>query len=148
MIPHSYEVPAAVLLVLGGALSCFAGYRLFKITLGIYGFILGAMLASSTMGVSNTTGMIAAAIIGGIAGAVAGNQVGHGNGRNLATIVGAAGGALGGLAVEGKVRETKHWDTVVRLDDGTTQTLRSDAQPFWRGGERVRLLDGKLSPAS
>jgi len=70
MLPHAYELPAAVLLVLGGALSCFAGYRLFKIVLGIYGFILGAMLASSTMGVSNTTGMIVAALVGGLAGAL------------------------------------------------------------------------------
>jgi len=70
MLPHSYQLPAAVLLALGGALSCFAGYRLFKLTLAIYGFIFGAMLASSTMGVSNTTGMIAAAIVGGIVGAL------------------------------------------------------------------------------
>jgi len=70
MLPHSYEVPAALLLALAGALSCFAGYRLFKLTLAIYGFIFGAMLASSTMGVSNTTGMIVAAIIGGAIGAL------------------------------------------------------------------------------
>jgi len=70
MLPHSYELPVAVLLVLGGALSCFAGYRLFKIVLAIYGFILGAMLASSMMGVSNTTGMAAAALLGGVAGAL------------------------------------------------------------------------------
>ncbi|HEV3058828.1 MAG TPA: DUF4203 domain-containing protein [Vicinamibacterales bacterium] len=70
MLPHSYELPAAVLLVLGGALSCFAGYRLFKITLAIYGLIFGAMLASSTMGASNTTGMIVAALAGGIVGAL------------------------------------------------------------------------------
>src|SRR5690242_2568483 len=70
MLPHSYQLPAAVLLVLGGALACFAGYRLFKIVLGIYGFILGAMLASSMMGASNTAGMIAAALVGGIAGAL------------------------------------------------------------------------------
>ena len=70
MLPHSYEVPAAILLVLGGALSCFAGYRLFKIVLGLYGFILGAMLASSMMGTSNTTGMIVGALVGGIAGAL------------------------------------------------------------------------------
>ena len=43
MLPHSYELPAAILLVLGGALSCFAGYRLFKIVLAILGAI-GAML--------------------------------------------------------------------------------------------------------
>ena len=70
MLPHSYEVPAAFLLVLGGALSCVAGYRLFRIVLGIYGFVLGAMLASSAMGVTNTTGMIVAALVGGVCGAL------------------------------------------------------------------------------
>jgi hypothetical protein len=70
MLPHSYELPAAILLVLGGALACFAGYRLFKIVLGIYGFIFGALLASSAMGVSNTTGMLLAALAGGIVGAL------------------------------------------------------------------------------
>jgi hypothetical protein len=70
MLPHSYELPAAILLVLGGALSCFAGYRLFKIVLGIYGFVIGAMLASSMMGITNTTGMIVAALVGGLAGAL------------------------------------------------------------------------------
>jgi hypothetical protein len=69
MLPHSYELPVALLLVLGGTLSCFAGYRLFKITLAIYGFIIGAMLTSSMMGSSNTTGMIVSAILGGFAGA-------------------------------------------------------------------------------
>lgn len=70
MLPPSYELPAAILLVLGGALACFAGYRLFRLVLAIYGFLLGAMLASSTMGVSNTAGMIVAAIVGGLAGAL------------------------------------------------------------------------------
>ena len=69
MLPHAYELPAAILLVLGGAISCFAGYRLFKIVLGIYGFVLGAMLASSAMGATNTTGMIVAALVGGVCGA-------------------------------------------------------------------------------
>jgi hypothetical protein len=70
VLPHSYQLPAAILLVLGGALSCFAGYRLFKIVLGIYGFVLGAMLASSAMGVTNTTGMIVASLVGGVCGAL------------------------------------------------------------------------------
>ena len=69
MLPHSYELPVALLLVLGGTLSCFAGYKLFKITLAIYGFIIGAMLVSSMMGSSNTTGMIVSAVLGGFAGA-------------------------------------------------------------------------------
>lgn len=70
MLPHAYQGPAAVLLVLGGALACFAGYRLFRTVLAIYGFILGAMLASSMMGATNTVGMIVAALVGGVAGAL------------------------------------------------------------------------------
>jgi len=70
MLPHVYEVPAAIVLILGGALACFAGYRLFRIVLGVYGFILGAVLASSLMGVGNNVGMIAAAIVGGLIGSV------------------------------------------------------------------------------
>ena len=70
MLPQSYQLPAVILLLLSGALTCFAGYRLFRVVLAIYGFILGAMLASSVMGISNTAGMILAALLGGIAGAL------------------------------------------------------------------------------
>ena len=70
MLPHGYEQPAAVLLLLGGVLACFAGHRLFRIVLGIYGFIIGAMVASSIVGVTNTTGMLVAAGIGGLLGSV------------------------------------------------------------------------------
>jgi hypothetical protein len=70
MLPHAYEAPAAIVLVLGGALACFAGYRLFRVVLAIYGFIVGAMLASSVMGITNTLGMVVAALIGGLVGAL------------------------------------------------------------------------------
>lgn len=70
MLPHGFEQPTAVALLIGGALACFAGYRLFRIVLGIYGFILGAMIASSVVGVTNTTGMLLTAVIGGLAGSV------------------------------------------------------------------------------
>jgi len=70
MLPQAYGVPASVVLVLGGALACFAGYRLFRLVLAIYGFILGAMLASSIVGAGNNLAMIGAAILGGVAGSV------------------------------------------------------------------------------
>jgi hypothetical protein len=70
VLPHAYELPAAVVLVLAGTLTCFAGYRLFKLVLGIYGFIIGAAFASSLVAASNTIGMIVAALVGGVAGAV------------------------------------------------------------------------------
>ena len=70
MLPASFQTPAAILLVLGGLLSCFAGYRVFRIVLGMYGFIIGALLASSAMGTEQTLWMVGAAIVGGLIGAL------------------------------------------------------------------------------
>jgi hypothetical protein len=55
MLPASYQLPAAVILVAGGALACFFGYRLFRTVLGIYGFILGALIATSVLGPTETS---------------------------------------------------------------------------------------------
>ena len=84
------------------------------------------------------------AVGGGIAGAVIGHNIGDHN--KLVTILGAAGGALLGNHIEKQARATKHWELNVRLDNGTTQTIRSDTQPFWHQGDRVRLLHGELRP--
>lgn len=70
MLPPAYELPGAILLILTGAVACVAGYRLFRLILGVYGFIFGAMMASSVMGITNTTGMIGAGIVGGLVGAL------------------------------------------------------------------------------
>ena len=70
MLPPPYGILADIALVGGGAVACFAGYRLFRVVLAIYGFVLGALLASSMLGVTNTTGMIVAALVGGICGAL------------------------------------------------------------------------------
>jgi hypothetical protein len=70
MLPASYELAAALLLTAGGLIACMAGYRLFRIVLAIYGFVLGAVIASSIVGPTNTIGMIGAALGGGLAGAL------------------------------------------------------------------------------
>jgi hypothetical protein len=69
MLPASYQLPAAAVLLLGGIVACFFGYRLFRIVLAIFGFIIGALAASSVFGTSDTGPMLAAAAIGGLAGA-------------------------------------------------------------------------------
>ena len=69
MIPSSYQVPAAIVLLLGGIVSCFFGYRMFRLVLAIFGFILGALAASSVFGASDTTWMLIAAAVGGLVGA-------------------------------------------------------------------------------
>lgn len=70
MLPVAYQVPAAVVLVAGGLLSCFLGYRLFRLVLGIFGFIVGALAASSVFGEGAATAMVVAAVVGGLCGAL------------------------------------------------------------------------------
>jgi outer membrane lipoprotein SlyB len=110
---------------------------------GVLGVVESVREVSTPAKASNGVGPIA----GGIAGAVLGNQVGHGMGRNVATVLGAAAGAFGGKEIEKQARATKSWEISVRLDDGSHQTISSTTAPFWHGGERVRYLDGRLTPA-
>ena len=69
MLPQAYQAPAAALLIAGGLLSCFFGYRLFKFVLGMFGFAVGVLAASSFFGPANTTPMLIAAFVGGLIGA-------------------------------------------------------------------------------
>jgi hypothetical protein len=70
MFPASYHVPAALLLLLGGLLSCFAGNRLFRLVLAIYGFVAGALLTSTVMGAGDPKSTLLAMLIGGVIGAL------------------------------------------------------------------------------
>src|SRR5690242_18966250 len=70
MLPPSFQAPAGMIQVLGGLLACFAGYRVFRVVRGIYGFILGALMTSSAMGADQTWHMVLGAIVGGLIGAV------------------------------------------------------------------------------
>jgi hypothetical protein len=69
MLPASYQMPAAIVLIAGGALACFLGYRLFRIVLGIYGFILGALIATSVLGPTESSITLLTALVGGVVGA-------------------------------------------------------------------------------
>jgi len=70
MLPGQYAVPVAAILLISGIVACFGGYRLFRVVLGIYGFILGAMITTSVMGTSSTWALVVAAIVGGLIGSV------------------------------------------------------------------------------
>lgn len=87
--------------------------------------------------------------VGAVAGGVAGGVLGHklGKGKGIVTVIGAAAGAFGGHQIEKQVRAEKRWETTVRFDDGTQRTLASEAQPAWRAGDRVRMVNGELRSA-
>jgi len=61
----------AAIFILAGILNCFVGYRIFKIILGIWGFILGFILATalvSWLGIENQGVELIAGVVGGIIG--------------------------------------------------------------------------------
>jgi Domain of unknown function (DUF4203) len=101
VLPVTLQIPAALVLLAGGLVSCFAGYRLFRIVLSIYGFILGALVATSIAGAGSTGTLLIWALVGGLAGAVILNLayflgvvlVGASIGGMLATLLFGRGGA-------------------------------------------------------
>lgn len=84
------------------------------------------------------------AVAGGLAGIIIGNQIGDGNGRVLAKIAGAAGGAYAGNRIEKRARTHQHYEAVVRLENGETRTLRLDQAPAMSTGAAVRIVDGRM----
>ncbi len=61
--------------------------------------------------------------IGGVVGGLVGNQIGHGNGRTAATVVGAAGGAYAGHAIEKSRNQYTAYVMTIRMNDGSTRTV-------------------------
>lgn len=77
-------------------------------------------------------------IAGGVAGALLGNQVGGGTGRDLATLAGAAGGAMAGHKIEQKAKATKVWTVTVQYDNGNKHAFHFDRDPGYNAGDLVR----------
>lgn len=71
MLPATFHVPAAVLFLIGGLLSCFLGQRTFRTVLGLYGFVLGVLVAGSILGPADTWREYALLLAGGVAGSLA-----------------------------------------------------------------------------
>lgn len=64
------------------------------------------------------------AVAGGVLGAVVGNQVGKGNGRKAATVLGAVGGGYAGHQVEKNMRTRTVYDIAVRMEDGSLRRFQ------------------------
>ena len=68
MFHDTFHMPVAIILLGGGFLACFLGYRLFRFILLGYGLVTGAVLVSQ-MNFPETWMVITATIIGGLIGA-------------------------------------------------------------------------------
>lgn len=78
--------------------------------------------------------------IGGVAGGVIGSLFGHGTGRTLAVIGGAAIGALTGAAVESGVRRYKALQITMQMDNGDSLVVVQGFDEFFIKGDRVRVI--------
>jgi outer membrane lipoprotein SlyB len=81
---------------------------------------------------------------GGVLGALLGSQIGEGRGRTAAQIAGALGGAYAGHTIEGNVRKSNHYEVLVRLQNGATQTVSFATEPGYRVGDKVKINDGVI----
>jgi len=81
-------------------------------------------------------------VAGGVLGAVLGNQVGRGDGRTVATILGAVGGGFAGNAIEGKMRKETVYQVGVRMEDGSRRTVEVARAPSV--GSRVTVEGSTL----
>lgn len=91
------------------------------------------------------TGSYLGMIAGGVAGALLGSQVGQGRGTTAAQVAGAAGGAFAGNEIEKRMKTTKHYEVVVRLENGGSQTVSYEAQPGFAVGAKVKVENGTLT---
>lgn len=84
------------------------------------------------------------AVAGGVVGGLLGNQIGSGNGRAAATVLGAAGGAYAGNAIEKNMKKYTAYQVRVRMNDGTVRTLEQRSPVAT--GARVVVEGGAVRP--
>ena len=107
------------------------------------GTIVAIEQATATQG-SNIVGPV----LGGIVGAVAAKELARKNTdsdgrRNVATAVGAAGGAVAGNAIQNRVEGNRAgYNIHVRMDDGRTTVIHQADVRGLRNGTYVRVQNG------
>ena len=92
------------------------------------GKVNGVAVGNTTIGIGT--------VAGGILGGVLGNQVGGGNGKTAMTVIGAAGGAYAGNAVEKNMKKVTVYQMRVRMNNGSVRTIEQ-ASPVAAGSSVV-----------
>ena len=79
------------------------------------GQVNGVAVGNTTVGIGT--------VAGGVVGGLLGNQVGGGSGKTAMTVLGAAGGAFAGNAIEKNMQKVTVYQVRVRMNDGSTRTV-------------------------
>ena len=96
------------------------------------GAVNGVPVGNTTIGLGT--------VAGGLVGGLLGNQVGGGNGKTAATVLGVAGGAFAGNAIEKNMKKVTVYQVRVRMDDGSSRLM--DVSSSIPVGSRV-VVEGK-----
>jgi outer membrane lipoprotein SlyB len=84
------------------------------------------------------------AVAGGIGGGLLGSTIGRGHGNIAMTVLGAAGGAYAGNAIEENAHNRTEYQMTVRYPDGRERTF-THAQPWgYQVGQTVRVVQGRV----
>ncbi|MHB8741933.1 MAG: outer membrane lipoprotein [Sulfuricaulis sp.] len=82
------------------------------------------------------------AITGGLLGAIVGHQIGNGQGKELATVAGAVGGAFAGNAIEKNANKVTRYRVSVRMSDGTQRLFTLNSPPSLAVGDHAVIVNG------
>jgi outer membrane lipoprotein SlyB len=104
----------------------------------------GTVVSTHTYERAAERGSGVGAVGGALLGGILGHQVGSGRGQTLATVAGAAGGAYAGNHVERNMKAQTYTDVRVRMARGGYRTFTEQGGPRFRGGEHVRVANGRL----
>ncbi len=105
---------------------------------GVVESAVAVQRAGQVNGIGNT-GIGVGAVAGGLVGGLLGNQVGGGSGKTAATVLGAAGGAYAGHAIEKNTKKVTVYQMRIRMNDGTIRTVEQGSAIA--AGSRV-VVDG------
>lgn len=87
------------------------------------------------------TGSIGGALVGGAIGSL----FGAGSGKAIMTGVGATAGSVAGSNAAAR-HGNLAWDVSIRFDDGIDRVIRTNSAPFFKPGDRVRVVNGNIMP--
>jgi outer membrane lipoprotein SlyB len=136
--------PAACAVLLALLLSACATPVDTRDTFSGLGVVQSIQETQRTSTTASAVGTVGGALVGGALGSL----VGGGTGQTIATTVGAVGGAVAGNAIANKQGAETVWVVNVLCNDGINRTFTATQRPNYRPGDKVRVDNGLVTPAS
>lgn len=150
-LANSVVLPAAVIIAGGVAISgCAPRIGANNVSIQgvgqmsetLRGVIIAARpvtISASSQAMDNQPGP--GALLGAVGGGLLGSQIGQGKGSVLAGVAGAAAGGVAGHFIGQKLTDQEGMEYQVQLERGSIVTMRQGADPMFRVGQRVMVIN-------